>query len=517
MKERMEELQSVKERTLRGSQPKIDKQHKAGKLTARERIDLLLDPGSFFEWNMLSGHAEGLSAEGIVTGAGKVEGRSVCVFSQDATILGGSMGHRHGYKMHRAIERALDMRIPIVGLYDSPGARVEKPDEKGSVEVMPNNDRHSGSIFYPNTQSSGVIPQISAILGSCAGAAVYSPAITDFIFMVDGISHMFITGPRIVKSAVGQAITMDELGGAKIHARITGLADLRLRSEQECFRAIKRLLSFLPLSNSEPPPFKGTGDDVNRVDEKIAELVPDIPSKVYDMHRIIERVCDNGDFLELKPEFAGEVIVCFCRMGGHTVGLIANQPMVKAGAMTVDSSDKQARFMRFCDAFNIPIVLLIDTPGYMPGSAQEHGAIIRHGAKVVYAHCESKVPRIGVILRKCYGGAQLGMGNTPGFHTDFIFYWPSAEAGLLGAKQSIELFYRDEIAAAKDPDSFRAEKVRLYSEKFGNPIHHASGNLYVEDVIHPAETRKVLIQALQFLRTKSRGDKPPRWHGNIPL
>jgi acetyl-CoA carboxylase carboxyltransferase component len=519
MKERLENLNSIKqEALLGGGAGKIEKQHEAGKLTARERIGLLVDPGSFLEWGMLLGHAEGLPAEGVVTGTGTVDGRPICVFAQDATVHGGSMGHRHGYKIHRTIERAIEMQIPLIGLFDSPGARVEKPDEKGSSEVMPNSDKHGGSIFYPNTHASGVVPQISAMLGSCAGAAVYSPAITDFVFMVDGISKVFITGPRIVKSAIGETIGMEELGGAKIHSTVTGLADLRLRSEQECFGAIKRLLSFLPPNNKELPPIVHTGDDVERVDEGLADIVPSSPSKVYDMHKVIKSISDNGDFLEIKPEFAKEIIVGFCRLGGQTAGIVANQPMVLAGSMTVDSSDKQARFIRFCDAFNIPIVMLIDTPGYMPGSAQEHKGIIRHGAKVIYALCECIVPRIGVMLRKCYGGAQLGMGNTPGFHTDFTFYWPFAEAGVLGAKQSVELFYRNEIKQAKDPDKYREAKVLEYSEKFGDPIRHASGNLYIEDVIQPAETRRTLIRTLRFLRTKSRDlPTPRRRHGNIPL
>ncbi len=521
MKERLNSLRDTKKRMLLGGgQDKIDKQHEADKLTARERIDLLVDPGSFLEWGVLLGHAKGLPAEGIVTGTGMVNGRPVCVFAQDATVLGGSMGHRHGYKMHRTVERAIEMQIPLIGLFDSPGARVERPDEKGSEEVMPNSDKHGGSIFYPNTHASGVVPQISAMLGSCAGAAVYSPAITDFVFMVDGISRMFLTGPLVVKSAIGETIGMEELGGAKIHAKVSGLADFRLKNEQKCFETIKKLLSFLPLNNNDFPPVVDNGDDVNRTDDALADIVPETPTKVYDIHKIIKSISDGGDFLEIKSEFAGEIVVGFSRLGGQTVGIVANQPMVRAGSMTVDSSDKQARFIRFCDSFNIPIVMLIDTPGYMPGSGQEYKGIIRHGAKVVYALCECTVPRIGVLLRKCYGGAQLGMGNTPGFHTAFTFYWPSAEAGVLGAKQSVELFYRKEIKEAENPDKYRAEKVREYSEKFGDPIHHASGNLYVEDVIQPAETRPILIRTLQFLRTKSRDTVhtiPRRRHGNIPL
>lgn len=518
MKERLKSLREVKEKVLLGGgRPKIDKQHKAGKLTARERIDLLLDPGTFFEWNMLLGHANGVPAEGIITGTGMINGRPVCVFSQDATVLGGSMGHWHGFKMYRAIERALDMRIPVIGLFDSPGGRVEKSDDRGTAGVIPNNEKHEASVFYPNTQASGVIPQISVILGSCAGIAVYSPALTDFIFMVDGISHMFITGPRVVKSALGENISMEELGGAKVHAKVSGVADLRFKSEKECFAGIRKLISFLPQNNQESPPFMETGDDAERLDEGMAALIPESPSQAYDIRKVINRLVDNGEFFEIKPEFAGEIVVGFSRLAGQTVGIVANQPMIRAGSLTVDSSDKEARFIRFCDAFNIPIVELIDTPAYMPGSAQEHKGIIRHGAKVLYALCECTVPRVAVVLRKCYGGGNLGMGITPGMQVDFTFYWPSAEAGVLGAQQAVELFYGDEIEKAENKEVFRKEMIRQYRERYANPIINASNNLFAEDVIDPAETRRVLIRALQFLRTKSRVERINKWHGNIPL
>ena len=441
MKDRIKNLKEIKEKVLLGGgQQKIEKQHKAGKLTARERIDLLLDPGTFFEWNMLLGHAIKVPAEGIIAGTGMINGRSVCVFSQDATVLGGSMGHWHGFKMHRTIERALEMRVPVIGLFDSPGGRVEKSDDGGTAGVVPNSDKHEASVFYPNTQASGVIPQISVILGSCAGIAVYSPALTDFIFMVDGISQMFITGPRVVKSALGEEISMEDLGGAKVHTKVSGVADLRFKNEKECFTGIRKLMSFLPQNNDKNVPFVETGDDKDRLDEGIAAIIPEASNKAYDIHRVINRLVDNGEFFEIKPEFAGEIVVGFSRLGGETVGIVANQPMVRAGSLTVDSSDKEARFIRFCDAFNIPIIMLIDTPAYMPGSAQEHKGIIRHGAKVLFALCEATVPRIGVVLRKSYGGGNLGMGITPGMKVDFTFYWPSAEAGVLGAQQSVELF-----------------------------------------------------------------------------
>jgi acetyl-CoA carboxylase carboxyltransferase component len=518
MEERIRSLKAIRDKVLLGGgQAKIDKQHKAGKLTARERIDLLLDPGTFFEWNMLLGHANDAPAEGIVAGTGMIHGRPVCVFSQDATVLGGSMGHFHGFKMYRTIERALEMRIPVIGLFDSPGGRVEKSDDGGTAGLIPNNDKHEASVFYPNTLASGVIPQISVILGSCAGIAVYSPALTDFIFMVDGISHMFITGPRVVKSALGENITMEELGGTKVHAQISGVADLRFKSEQECFAGIRKLLAFLPQNNEENPPFMETGDDAERVDEGMAALLPESPNRAYDIRKVIGRLVDNGGFFEIKPEFAGEIVVGFSRLGGETVGVVANQPMVRAGSLTVDSSDKEARFIRFCDAFNIPIIELIDTPAYMPGSAQEHKGIIRHGAKVLFALCESTVPRIAVVLRKSYGGGNLGMGITPGMQVDFTFYWPSAEAGVLGAQQAVELFYRDEIEKAGDKEAFRREMISQYRERYANPIFHASRNLYAEDVIDPADTRRVLIRALKFLHSKTRKEGPRKRHGNLPL
>ncbi len=518
MKDRIQSLKDIKEKVLLGGgEQKIDKQHRAGKLTARERIDLLLDSGTFFEWNMLLGYANNVPAEGIITGTGMINGRPVCVFSQDATVLGGSMGHWHGFKIHRTIERALEMRVPVVGLFDSPGGRVEKSDDQGTAGLIPNSEKHEASIFYPNTQASGVIPQISVILGSCAGIAVYSPALTDFIFMVEGISQMFITGPRVVKSALGEEINMEDLGGAQVHTKVSGVADLRFKNEQECFTGVRKLMSFLPQNNEDRVPFVETGDDVNRLDEDLAAIIPESPSRAYDIRKVITRIADKGEFFEIKPEFAGEIVVGFSRLAGQTIGIVANQPLVRAGSLTVDSSDKEARFIRFCDAFNIPIIMLIDTPAYMPGSAQEHRGIIRHGAKVLFALCEATVPRIGVVLRKSYGGGNLGMGITPGMKVDFTFYWPSAEAGVLGAQQAVELFYRDEIEKAEDKEAFRAEMIRQYRERYANPIINASSNLYADGVIDPAETRKVLVRALQFLQTKSRNRGPAKRHGNIPL
>jgi len=519
MEERIKKLKEIRSTAmLGGGREKIEKVHQKGKLTARERIDRLLDPGSFVEWNLLAGYDKGAPGDAIVAGYGTIEGRNICIYSQDPTVLGGSIGPLHGYKMYRTIERALDMRVPLVGLHDSPGARTARPEEGGGGfgALGVQSEKSGVSVFFPNTEASGVIPQISAILGSCAGISVYSPALTDFIFMVDGISHMFITGPRIIKSVMGEEITMEELGGAKVHSRISGVADFRVNSEEECFRMIKKLFSFLPSNNEEAPPIVNTGDDPNRIDETLAEIVPANLHESYDMHKVITHLADNGDFFEIKKEFAPEMIVGFARLAGQPVGFVANQPTVRAGSLTIDSSDKQARFMRFCDAFNIPIIMLIDTPAYMPGSQQEHGGIIRHGAKVLYALCEAVVPRIAVVLRKAYGGGNLGMGVLPGFGTDFIFYWPIVEAGVLGPEQSVDLFYSKEIMEAEDPVKYREKKVKEYREKYANPLFEASINPYLDDVIEPKDTRRVLIRTLQLLRNK-KVSRCPKRHGNIPL
>ncbi|MDD4859472.1 MAG: acyl-CoA carboxylase subunit beta [Dehalococcoidales bacterium] len=515
MENQIDKLREIKQKALLGGgKDKIEKQHQKGKMTAREKIERLIDPGSFLEWNMLLGHVKGIPTEGIIAGNGKIDGRSVCVYAQDSTILGGSIGDLHGYKMYHTIERALDMRVPLIGLHDSPGARVVKPEEAGAG--LGNSEKWGGSVFFPNTMASGVVPQISAIMGSCAGISVYSPALNDFIYMVDGLSHMFITGPRIVKSVMGEDISMEDLGGAKIHAKISGVADFRVKTEEECLSGIRRLLSYLPSNNTDPVPVVVTDDSPDRMDNDLGNIVPQASNKGYDMRKIIMRLSDNGDFYEVKAEFAPEIVVGFARLGGMSVGFVANQPMSRAGSLTMDSSDKQARFIRFCDAFNIPIILLVDTPAYMPGSYQEHRGIIRHGAKVLFALCEATVPRLAVVIRKSYGGGSLGMGITPGFQTDAVYYWPSAESGVLGAEQSIELFYKDEIAKSTDPEKFKQVKLKEYREKYANPLYQITDNPFIVDIIEPAETRKILIKNLQFLRTK-KISRPWKKHGNIPL
>ena len=516
--EKIKRLREAKQSAvLGGGEGKQAKQRERGKLTARERIERLLDPNSFVELNMLVQHASKAPGDGIVAGHGTIDGRVVCVYSQDATVLGGTIGPLHGYKMYKTVERALDMRVPLIGLHDSPGARAGRMDEPGAWDAAQARDEKSGtSVFFPNTQASGVVPQVSAVLGSCAGISVYSPALTDFVFMVDGLSHMFITGPRVVKSVMGEDLTMEELGGAKVHARASGICDFRVKSEEECFSKIRSLLTFLPSSNEELPPVADSGDDPDRIDSTLAELVPDEPFKPYDVRKVIVRIVDNGEFTEVKEEFAPEVVVGFARLDGYPVGLVANQPMTRAGSLTVNSSRKQARFIRFCDCFNIPLVLLVDTPAYSPGSEQEHAGIICHGSKVLYALCEAVVPRVAVVLRKCYGGGNLGMGICPGLGTDFVFAWPMAEIGTLGAEQAVELFHSDDIKGAKDSEKFRQQKIAEYRNQYADPLSVASKSTHIEDVIEPGDTRRCLIRTLQLLR-KKKAVRHPKRHGNIPL
>jgi acetyl-CoA carboxylase carboxyltransferase component len=518
MEEHIKRLREAKAiAALGGGEEKIAKEHEKGKLTARERIDLLLDPGSFNEFNMLVKHKIGTPGDGIVVGHGTIDGRKVCVFSHDATVFGGSQGYMHGRKLYKIHEMALDMGVPLIGLNDSPGARVIRPELAGSDDpYRVSDEKHAGVVFFANTRCSGAVPQITAILGNCTGGSVYSPALTDFVFMVDGLSHMFITGPRVIKSVTGEEVSMAELGGAKVHCQLTGVADFRVKSEPECMQGIRRLLSFLPSNWREHPDRKDTSDDPGRLADALGEIVPVESTKGYDMHRVIKEIADNGEFLEVKTEFAGEIIVGFARLDGYVVGVVANQPMVRAGCMSVDSSRKQARFIRFCDAFNIPIVLLVDTPGYLPGKAQEHTGIIHHGAKVLYSLSEATVPKIAVLMRKVYGGAALGMGILPGFSTDLVFAWPTAEVGAMGAEQAVGLFYTEDMKAAENPEEFRAQKIKEYRELYGNTLALASQVTYVQDVIEPRETRRCLTRSLQLIQSK-KVETTPKRHGNIPL
>jgi acetyl-CoA carboxylase carboxyltransferase component len=513
MKRRIDELRAIRETLyMGGGQDKTEKQHARNKLTARERVNRLLDPGSFVETGLLAEHKLGAPGDGLIAGHGTIDGRTVCVYSQDATVLGGTVGTLHGERLYMQVERALNMRVPLIGLMDSPGVRADRLDQPSRTP----SEKNPGTIYFPYTQASGVIPQISAILGSCAGAAVYGPALTDFIFMVDGISHMFITGPKMIQSVIGEVISMDELGGAEVHATISGVCDFRVKKEDECFKAIRRLLSFLPSNNEETPPIVKSADNPDRMTDVLAQIVPTDFSQSYDMHRVIIEIVDDRDFLEVKPEFAPEMIVGFGRLEGHTVGFVANQSMVAAGSLTIDSSDKEARFIRFCDCFRIPLVFLIDTPAFLPGSDQEHGGIIRHGAKVLYALCEATVPRIAVRLRKCYGGGNLGMGALRGHGTDLVLAWPTAAYGVMGAKEIVELFYSDQYKDAPDPEEAKARLLKEYGRVYDTPYHMASTSNTIDDVIEPRETRWRLIRELQFLRSKTVSRIYKR-HGNMPM
>jgi methylmalonyl-CoA decarboxylase subunit alpha len=518
MRDVIRRLREVKARaSLGGGNEKIEREHKKGKLTARERIELLLDPDSFSEFNMLVKHKLGAAGDGILTGHGTIDGRVVCVFAHDVTVFGGSQGYMHGRKLYKIHEMALDMGVPIIGLNDSPGARVIRPDLTGSDDpYRVSDEKHAGVVFYINTRCSGAVPQISAILGNCTGGSVYSPALTDFIFMVDDLSSMFITGPRVIKSVMGEEISMEELGGTHVHCTLSGVADFRLKSEKDCMLGIRRLLSFLPSNWKEKPERKDNGDDPERQTSSLSEIVPEQQSKAYDMHKVINEIVDGRDFLEVKPEFAGEIIVGFARLNGYTVGIVANQPLVRAGCMSVDSSDKQARFIRFCDAFTIPLILLVDTPGYLPGKSQEYAGIIRHGAKVLYALSEATVPKIAILIRKVYGGAALGMGILPGFGTDLIYAWPTAQVGPMGAEQAVSLFYGKDIEAAENPEELRARRINEYADQYADPLSLVSEATYVQDIIEPADTRRCLIKSLRLIGTK-RIKAVYKRHGNIPM
>lgn len=496
-----------------GGADKIKKQHDSGKKTARERLAMLFDEGSFVEidafvthrcneFDMAKTEAPG---EGVVTGYGTVDGRLVYAYAQDFTVIGGSLGEMHAAKICKVMDMAMKMGAPIVGINDSGGARIQE-----GIDAL----KGFGDIFYRNTLSSGVIPQIAMILGPCAGGAVYSPAICDFIFMVDKTSQMFITGPSVVKSVTGEDVTFDELGGAKTHAAKSGVASMACSTEEECFAQVKELLAMLPANNLEMAPAYDCNDDLNRLSEKLTNIVPEDANKAYDIRDIITEVADNGEFFELFKEFAQNIVTGFIRLNGSTVGVIANQPKVMAGSLDCNSSDKGARFVRFCDSFNIPIVTFTDVPGYLPGVDQEHNGVIRHGAKLLYAFSEATVPKINVIVRKAYGGAYIAM-NSKHLGADMVFAWPTAEIAVMGPAGAANIIFRKDIANAANPIAARQEKIDEYTEKFANPYVAASRG-YVDDVIEPDSTRPRLISALEMLMSK-RENRPAKKHGNIPL
>jgi len=498
---------------LGGGEERIEKQHASGKKTARERIQMLMDPNSFVEIDAFvetrsiefGMQKKKIPGDGVVTGYGTVNGRLVFVSSQDFTVIGGSLGERHAAKITKVMDMAMKMGAPFISINDSGGARIEE-----GIDAL----KGFGEIFYRNTIASGVIPQISVIMGPCAGGAVYSPAITDFVFMVEKTSQMFITGPQVIKAVTGEDVTFEELGGAATHSTVSGVAHFKCASEEDCIRDIKRLLSFLPDNNLSDSELYDCTDDLNRISEELNGIIPDEPNKPYDMKKIITTVLDNYDFFEVHEGFAKNIIVGFGRINGRTVGIVANQPQVNAGVLDVDSSDKAARFVRFCDAFNIPLVTFTDVPGYLPGVGQEHTGIIRHGAKLLYAFSEATVPKINVIVRKAYGGAYIAM-NSKHLGADIVFAWPSAEIAVMGPDGAANIIFRKDIANSDNPIAFREEKIREYREKFSNPYVAASRG-YVDDVIEPATTRIRVAGALEMLTSK-RETRPSKKHGNIPL
>jgi acetyl-CoA carboxylase carboxyltransferase component len=514
MRERLDDLARRREEALHAGPPHaVERQHAKGKMTARERIEYLVDEGSFQELDMLARHrVHGMGmddnrpyTDGVITGFGRIDGRRVGIFSQDFTVFGGALGEVFAEKIHKMMDLAISVGVPVVGLNDGAGARIQE----GVVSLAA-----YGGIFYRNVAASGVVPQISVIMGPCAGGAVYSPAMTDFIFMVRESSHMFITGPDVVKTVTGEEVSLEQLGGAMSHATKSGVATFVSADEKACLDEVRYLLGFLPSNNLEEPPFAETGDDPNRLTPELAGLMPGSPSQPYDMKKIIAAVVDDGDFFEYFPHWAMNVVCGFARLGGQVVGIVGNQPQVLAGVLDIDSSEKGARFVRTCDGFNIPLVTFVDVPGFMPGTDQEYGGIIRHGAKLLYAYCESTVPRIQVITRKAYGGAYVVM-NSKSIGADLAFAWPSAELAVMGPQGAVEILYRRELAEAADPVARRNELVDDYTARYANP-YLAAERGYVDDVIDPADTRRVLCQSLELLRTK-REELPKRKHGNVPL
>jgi propionyl-CoA carboxylase beta chain len=509
----LEDLESLKgEALLGGGMDRIESQHRRGKLTARERIGLLLDEGSFEEFDILktgrgdyTDQQRRFPGDGVITGHGTIDGREVFLFSQDFTVIGGSLGEAHSQKISKVMDHAVRVGSPIIGLNDSGGARIQE-----GVDAL----AAYGEIFNRNVQASGVVPQISCIMGPCAGGAVYSPSITDFVFMVENTSYMFVTGPNVVKTVTHQEISSADLGGARVHGEKSGVAHVIQPNDILCLREVRRLINYLPSNNRQRPPILDLRDPLERTDPALDYLVPANPNQTYDMKVLIHSVMDGAEFMEIQSRFARNIICGFGRLGGQTVGLIANQPAVLAGVLDINASAKAARFVRFCDAFNIPLICFVDVPGFMPGPEQEYGGIIRHGAKLLYAFVEATVPRITVILRKAYGGAYIVM-NSKHINCDINYAWPTAEIAVLGPKGAAEVIYRREIADAADPEAALNRKTEHYRKTFANPFLAAKRG-YIDDVIFPRTTRQRLIRSLQFLEGK-QASRPSRKHGNIPL
>lgn len=499
--------QKREEALLGGGQEKIAKQHKQGKLTARERIEVLLDSGSFEEFGIFMEHRcinfnmqeKKFPGDGVVTGSGTINGRMVFVFAQDFTVNGGSLGEAHARKIEKIISMAMKAKAPVIGLYDSGGARIQEGvDSLGGF----------GRIFQRIVDASGVIPQISVIMGPCAGGAVYAPALTDFTFMVNNSSYMFLTGPDVVKTVTHEELTKEELGGASVHTEMSGVADGAYSNDIDALLQVRRLFDFLPLSNEDSVPYLQTEDDADRVDTSLNTLVPENPSQAYDIKELVYKIVDEGDFFEIKKDYAKNLVVGFARMEGRTVGIIANQPLESAGSLDINASRKGARFIRFCDAFNIPLVTLVDVPGFLPGAFQEHNGVINHGAKMLYAYAESSVPKVSVITRKAYGGAYIVM-NSKHLRSDANYSWSNAEIAVMGAEGAINIIYKD--LQGKE----REEKIREYKERFSTPFYAASRG-YIDEIIHPQNTRKKICDVLRFLRNK-KINMPKKKHDNLPL
>jgi acetyl-CoA carboxylase carboxyltransferase component len=512
LKRKIQELQKKREEVLKGGGDKaLKKQAAMGKLTARQRIISILDPDTFNEYDLFVEHdakdfdmdKKSLAGDGVVIGTGTVYGAPICIFAQDFTVAGGSLGNMHARKIVKIMEHALKMKMPLIGINDSGGARIQE-----GVSSLAG----YGEIFFRNTISSGVIPQISVILGPCAGGAVYSPALTDFVFVVDKISKMFITGPEVIKTVLGEEISMEDLGGARVHSEITGNAHFYATSEEECFEQIKKLITFIPWSNLQKAkkfPPKDPNPKYN-----IENIVPGDPTQPYDVRDVVRGIVDDSDFFEVQEMWAANIVVGFGRMKGETAGFVCNQPLVLAGVLDVDSSDKSARFIRFCDAFNIPIVTLVDLPGYLPGVDQEHAGVIRHGAKLLYAYSEATVPKMTVIIRKAYGGGYIAMASRH-LRADFVFAWPGAEIAVMGPEGAANIIFRKEIAAAEDPDKVRKQKVKEYKDKFANP-YVAAAKGYIDSVIEPKDTRKHLLHAIEVAGNKAVY-LPQKKHGIPPF
>lgn len=506
-------LKEMRNETLKGGGAElIEEQHRRGKLTARERIELLLDEDSFEEFDLLKtgrggafGREKTYPGDGVVTGHGTIDGREVFMFSQDFTVRGGSLGEAHSQKISKVMDHAVRVGAPIIGLNDSGGARIQE-----GVDALAS----YGDIFKRNALASGIIPQISCIMGPCAGGAVYSPALTDFIFMVEDTSFMYVTGPNVVETVTHTAISHEDLGGARVHAEKSGVAHFVLPNDILCLREVRRLINYLPSNNKQMAPILDLSDPAGRTDPALDYLVPENPNQSYDMKVLINSILDGAEFLEVQPHYARNIICGFGRLGGQTIGIVANQPAVLAGVLDNNASTKAARFVRFCDAFNIPLICLVDVPGFMPGPEQEQGGIIRHGAKLLYAFIEATVPRITVIIRKAYGGAYVVM-NSKHIGSDINYAWPTAEIAVMGPKGAAEVIYRKEITSAPDPEAMLSSRAEEYRKTYTNPFLSAQRG-YIDDVIFPRDTRHRIIRSLQFMEGKKR-EKPERLHGNVPL